>query len=179
MAGDAETGVTIMRVTEGLDSGPIALQEAAPIQPSEDYGSLAARLAELGAELALRALSARADGELDLREQDDSAATYAEKIAPSERRLDPARPAIELERIVRALNPHVGAYLELDAGARLRVAAATALEDGLGQGEVAATDGTLRVGCGAGSLRLDLVQPPGGRQMPADAYLRGHPPPRL
>jgi methionyl-tRNA formyltransferase len=179
MAGDAETGVTVMRVEAGLDSGPVALAERTPIEPADDYGTLSARLAELGGELILRALDLRAAGQLELTDQDDSLATYADKIAPTERRLDPARPAAELERTVRALNPHVGAYLELDAGGRLGVRAASAQDGGLPPGQLAADGRALRLGCGEGVLRLDVVQPAGKRPMPADAYLRGHPPPRV
>ncbi|MGH2986896.1 MAG: methionyl-tRNA formyltransferase, partial [Solirubrobacterales bacterium] len=144
MAGDAETGVTILGVTEGLDSGPIALQQALAID-AEDRGALAARLADLGGELAVRALDLRAAGELELAEQDDSRATYAEKIRPAERRLDPARPALELERVVRALTPHMGAYLELEAGERLGVLRAAAEPGQLSVGTIA-TDGGLRLG---------------------------------
>jgi methionyl-tRNA formyltransferase len=176
MAGDSETGVTILRVTEGLDSGPIALQRAVAIG-AEDRGALAGRLADLGGELAVRALDLRAAGELELAEQDDSRATYAEKIRPAERRLDPARPARELERVVRALTPHVGAYLELEAGGRLGVLRAAAEPDQLPPGTIA-TDGGLRLGCGEGTLRLERVRPASGREMDAEAYLRGHPAPR-
>ena len=179
MAGDAETGVTIMRVEAGLDSGPVALAERTPIEPADDYRTLSARLAELGGELILRALDLRAAGQLELTDQDDSLATYADKIAPTERRLDAARPAAELERTVRALNPHVGAYLELDGGGRLGVRAASAQDGALPPGQLAADGRALRLGCGEGVLRLDLVQPAGKRPMPADAYLRGHPPPRV
>jgi methionyl-tRNA formyltransferase len=179
MAGDPETGVTIMGVTAGLDSGPIALQERVEIGSRDDFGSLAARLADLGGELAVRALDLQAAGELTFTDQDDSRATYAEKITPPERRLDPARPAVELERVVRALTPHVGAFLELDGGTRLGIREAFA-EDGEGPvGELQADGGTLRLGCSSGWLRLALLQPPGKRPMPADAYLRGHPVPRL
>ena len=101
LAGDAETGVTIMRVGSGFDSGPLALSEPVAIQRDDDYGTLAARLAELGGELVVRALDLNASGELEFSEQDDSEATYAEKIEPAERRLDPTRPATELERTVR------------------------------------------------------------------------------
>src|SRR3954452_23588527 len=83
MACDPETGVTVMRVGAGLDSGPVALQERAPIEPSCDYGTLSSRLAELGGELIVRALDLRASGELELTEQDESLATYAEKITPA------------------------------------------------------------------------------------------------
>lgn len=177
IAGDAETGVTIMRVTQGLDSGPIALQRAAPIADSDDFGGLSSRLAELGGELAVEALELHRDGRLSFAEQDDSLATYAEKVAPHERSLEPTRPAEELARVVRALTPHVGAYLKLDGGGRLGVRAARPRRDGLRLGEIEAGGGTLRLGCARGALDLLIVQPPGGRPMPADAYLRGHPPP--
>ena len=179
MAGDAETGVTIMRLEEGLDSGAVALAERTPIEPSDDYAALSARLAELAGELVVRGLDLRAAGRLELTEQDDSLATYAEKISAAERRLDPARPAAELERAVRALNPHVGAYLELDGEQRLGIRAALAETGSLQAGQLAAAGGELRLGCSEGVLRLDLVQPPGKRPMPADAYLRGHSPPQV
>jgi methionyl-tRNA formyltransferase len=179
MAGDTETGVTIMRLTEGLDSGPIALQRTEPILGEDDYGSLAGRLAALGGEMAVEALQLRRDGGLELTEQDDSLATYADKIGPSERHLDPARPAVELARVVRALTPRVGAYLELEGGHRLGVTAAVAEEGELEHGRLEASNGELRLGCAEGVLRLGAVQPPGKRPMPAEAYLRGHPVPRL
>ncbi len=179
MAGDPETGVTIIRVGVGYDSGPIALQERAAIAPGEDFGRLSARLAELGAELILRALDLEAAGELELTEQDESLATYAEKITPDERHLDPGRTATELERTVRALSPHLGAYLELDDGQRLGVLSAQAETAALEPGRLVAEGGALRLGCGQGALRLDLVQPAGGRRMSVGAFLRGHPAPQL
>ena len=178
IAGDRETGVTIMRVTAGLDSGPIALQERLEIRPDDNFGTLSERLERLGGRLAAAALDRAAAGGLELREQDESLATYAEKIRPEERRLDPTRPATELERVVRALTPHVGAYLALDGNERLGVRAVRAEDDGPQPGKLAA-DGGLVLGCGEGALRLEVVQPPGRRPMPAEAYLRGHPPPRL
>jgi methionyl-tRNA formyltransferase len=179
MAGDSETGVTIMRLTEGLDSGPIALQESAGIHEREAFPELSARLAELGGELAVRAFDLRERSELELREQDDARATYADKIAPAERRLDPGRTASELERIVRALGSHVGVYLELSGGERLGVREAVAEPGDVARGEIAAADGALRLGCAQGALRLVVVQPAGGRPMSADAYLRGHSAPQL
>jgi len=179
MAGDSRTGVSIIRVTAGLDSGPIALQEALEIGEHEDYGSLSARLAELGGELILRALDGCAAGTLKLTEQDDSEASYAQKISPAERRLDPGRPARELELAVRALNPHIGSYIELEGGERLGVRSARAEPaDELEQGRLAGGD-ALRLGCADGMLRLDVVQPAGRRPMDADAYLRGHTLPSL
>ena len=174
MAGDENTGVSIMRVTEGLDSGPVALQERVPIKPDEDFGALAARLARIGGELIVTAFDLRAEGRLELSEQDDDLATYAEKIEPGERRLDPLRPATELARTVRALTPHIGAYVETPDGERLGVRAARA-EGGAGEpGQFEARDGSLWLGCAEGVLRLDVVQPPGARPMPANAFMRGH-----
>jgi methionyl-tRNA formyltransferase len=179
MAGDERTGVAIMRLTEGLDSGPIALLEETPIAPDDDYGSLASRLAEIGGELAVRALEAHKHGELTFTEQDEAGATYAEKIEPAERRLDPARPAAELARVVRALTPHIGAYLELEGGERLGVRRARALPDGPGQGEFEARGDSLVLGTGEGALAIEVVRPPGGRDTSAADYLRGHPVPAL
>jgi methionyl-tRNA formyltransferase len=179
MAGDEETGVSIMRLTAGLDSGPVALQERVTIEPGDDFAVLSERLAASGGELLVRAFDQKAAGELELREQDEAGVTYAEKIDPAERRLDPARPAAELVRKVRALTPHVGVYLELDGGGRLGVRRARAVEGGPEAGEVATADGELLVGCAEGALRLEVVQPPGGRPMDADAYLRGHSAPEL
>jgi methionyl-tRNA formyltransferase len=177
MAGDERTGVSIMRVTEGLDSGPVGLAETVEIGDS-DYGRLAPRLEEVGARLLAEALDLRASGALALEPQDDSHATYAEKIEAADRRLDPARAAIELERRVRALTPHIGAHLELTGGERLRVEAARAEPGKLEPGAVDCAGG-LRVGCAEGVLRLLRVRPPGGRTMDAADYLRGHEPPVL
>jgi methionyl-tRNA formyltransferase len=179
MAGDRITGVSVMRVSAGLDSGPVALQEEVEIASDDDFEALSARLAALGGELLVRALDLEQEGRLELSEQDDAAATYAEKIEPAERRLDPARPAAELARTVRALTPHVGTYLEIGDGHRLGVRRARAVDVGVKTGEVRAEWGVLLLGCGQGALRLELVQPEGGRPMAADAYLRGHPVPGL
>jgi len=179
MAGDERTGVCVMRVAAGLDSGPVALCEELPIAPEDDFEALAARLAELGGELLVRALDLLAAGRLELSEQDEAGATYAEKIDPAERRLDPARPAEQLAATVRALTPHVGAYLELAGGERLGVRRARAVDVGVRAGEAKAEWGAMLVGCGRGALRLEVVQPPGGKPMPVDAYLRGHALPKL
>jgi len=179
MACDPTTGVCVMRLTEGLDSGPVALTEETPINPDEDFASLSARLAELGGDLLVRALDLQADGALEFTEQDEGGVTYAEKIDSAERRLDPDRPATELAAKVRALNPHVGTYLETAAGERLGVRRAHAVETDVPQGTLEARNEALLLGTGEGALQLDLVQPPGSKAMPADAYLRGHEPPRL
>jgi methionyl-tRNA formyltransferase len=179
MAGDARTGVSLMRVTAGLDSGPVALREEIAIGPEDDFESLSGKLSTLGGELLVEALDLQAEGGLTFAEQDDEEATYAEKIDPVERRLDPGRPATELARTVRALTPHVGAYLEAGDEKRLGVRRARAVDVSVKQGEMKAEWGALLLGCGRGALRLEVVQPPGGKPMAADAYLRGHRVPAL
>jgi methionyl-tRNA formyltransferase len=177
MAGDEVTGVTIMKVTAGLDSGPVAIADEVPVRDDDDYASLSERLAELSGELVVRSLGALAKGELEFTEQEEDRATYAEKIAPEERHLDPARGARELERTVRALTPHVGAYLELEDGSRLGVRAAHDVPGGPDAGAISVRDGELLLGSADGGLRLDLVQPPGKKPMNAADFLRGHEPP--
>jgi methionyl-tRNA formyltransferase len=175
MARDQTTGVCVMRLTAGLDSGPVALAEEVPIDPEEYFDSLSSRLAGLGGDLLVRALDLQAQGTLGFAEQDEDGVTYAEKIESAERRLDPERPATELAAKVRALNPHVGTYLELPDGERLGVRRAHAVDEDLAPGRLEARFDALLFGCREGALQLDEVQPPGGRPMPADAYLRGHP----
>jgi methionyl-tRNA formyltransferase len=174
MAGDAVTGVSVMRVTAGLDSGPVALREEEPIRGEDDFASLSERLAERGGSLLVRALDLHEAGRLELVEQEEATATYAPKIEAAERRLDTGRPAAELARTIRALTPHVGAYLELADGGRLGVRQAREVEADLPAGELHARDGNLLLGCGSGALRLEVVQPEGGKPMQADAYMRGH-----
>jgi len=173
MAGDVETGVAIMRVTAGLDSGPVCLLEREPIRPDDTFGTLSARLAALGGELLVRAL----DEQPAFVEQDEAGVTYAEKISAEDRLLDPrSSSAVELERIVRALSPHVGARLALPGGSEYlgvwgaRLAADAAHEPGWLGNE----GGRLVLATVDGALELTMVQPPGKKQMPAADYLRGH-----
>ncbi|MGI8579346.1 MAG: methionyl-tRNA formyltransferase [Solirubrobacteraceae bacterium] len=171
MAGDAETGVAIMQLTAGLDSGPVALCERTAISEEDTYGTLSTRLADLGSELLSRAL----DDPPPFAEQPEDGVTYAEKITAEDRRLDPARPAAELARTVRALTPHIGAALELPDGSRLGVRAAredVSIE--VTEGALEAREGRLWLGCREGALELLEVQPPGGRAMPAADYVRGN-----
>jgi methionyl-tRNA formyltransferase len=170
-AGDEETGVSIMRLVAELDAGPVAVQRAEAIRPDDDFGSLSERLAALGGELLVEVL----DGEPAFREQPDSGVTYAEKIGPDDRRLDPSEPADLLERRIRALRPHVGAYLELPGDERLGVnRAVLAGVDGPAQGELAVHDGRLLYGTASGGLELCEVHPAGKRPMDAEAWIRGY-----
>ena len=164
MAGDDRTGVSIMRVTAGLDSGPVCLQEPVAIEPHDTYGSLARRLEECSGRLLLRALEERPP----FVEQSEDGVTYAEKIAAEDRRLDRSRPAAELERVVRALTPHIGAYAELEDGTRLGVAAARAVASGEAAG------GLPTLECADGELELLAVKPPGKREMNGADWLRGN-----
>ena len=169
IAGDEATGVSIMRLTAGLDTGPVCLQAREPIGPQDTYGTLSARLQALGGELLVRAL----DEHPRFVEQDESGATYAEKLSPDDRRLDPSRPAAALELVVRALTPHVGAYIELTGGERLGVRKAAVLEDGPPAGTLS-LDGVRPVrGCSAGALELVIVKPAGRREKAGEDYLRG------
>jgi len=177
IAGDERTGVSIMRLTAGLDSGPVALTAPEPILAHDTYGTLSPRLAELGARLLIEALDV---GLRDLRftEQHEAGATYADKLTAEDRILDPAgAAACDLERRVRALTPHIGAGVLLDDGERLGVLAATArsaIGGDPGAGELSFSGGEVLLGCaGDTTLRLDVVQPPGRRAMDAAAYLRG------
>jgi methionyl-tRNA formyltransferase len=176
MAGDPVTGVTIFQLEEGLDSGPVALSRAVAILPGDTRGTLGERLSALGAALLIEAFDRAEAGGLELQPQPQEGVTYAEKIDPVERRLDPARPASELERVVRALTPGIGAYLELQDGERLGVEAARVADEAVGPGAVVTDDGRLLVGCADGTLELLRVRPAGGRSMPAADYLRGHRP---
>jgi methionyl-tRNA formyltransferase len=170
-AGDDETGVTIMRPTAELDAGPLSLQRGEPIRPDDDYGSLSERLAVLSGELLTEALDLRPP----LREQPSDGVTYAAKIERADRLLDPALMPDELERRVRALSPHIGAFIELPWGEPLGVLrAAIALEEGPGPGEPAVRDGRLLYGATGGALELLELRPAGKRAMAAADWLRGN-----
>jgi methionyl-tRNA formyltransferase len=175
MAGDAVTGVSIMRVTAGLDSGPVCVAAQEPIHREDTYGTLAARLAPLGGALLVRALSEAPP----FAEQDDAVATYAEKITAEDRILAGDRPAEELARRVRALAPHIGAAVLAPGGERLGVWAAVAHPAAAGDpapGELLLTGADGRgpvLGCVPGTLELVTVQPAGRTAMPAGAYVRG------
>jgi len=166
MAGDERTGVSIMRLTAGLDSGPVGAQALEPIATDDTYGTLAPRLQQLGADLLLGVLDERPA----FTEQDEAGVTYAEKITPGERTLRADRPAVDNQRAVRALHPHIGARAPLGDGGFLGVLRARAHESAPAEvPHVAEHDGRLFLG----ALELLEVQPPGGRPMDAASLLRG------
>jgi methionyl-tRNA formyltransferase len=174
IAGDERTGVSIMRVTAGLDSGPVCLAGEEAIRPDDTYGTLSARLQAIGSELLVRALGERPA----FHEQDEALATYAEKITAADRVLDPGRAATDLERSVRALTPQIGAAVLLADGGRLGVWGATARPPAAGDpppGELSLDGHAPVLGCTPGALELDIVQPAGRRQMTGEDFLRGLP----
>jgi methionyl-tRNA formyltransferase len=171
-AGDEQTGVAIMEPVAELDAGPVYLMRPEPIASDDDYGSLSARLATLGGELLVEALDTRPAPQ----PQGEEGVAYAAKIERDERLLDPALDAPALARRLRALTPHVGAYVEPDGGERLGVRKALAVGGAsVAPGRLAARDGSLLYGARAGALELIEVQPAGGKPMDAAAWLRGHP----
>jgi methionyl-tRNA formyltransferase len=171
MDGVAETGVTIMRMDAGLDTGPALESQAVAVEPEDDAGSLAARLSALGGPLLVRVLDDLEAGRLQPRPQPEEGVSHAPKIGPEDRPLDFARPARELERRVRALSPHVGATCTID-GQTFKVWSARARDEAVS--EPLTVDGDrLLVACGGGSLELLELQPPGRSRMGAGAFLRG------
>ncbi len=173
LAGDAQTGITIMRMDAGLDTGAMLTQTVVPIHPSDTAGSLHDRLAAAGAEAIVAAL-ARLDT-LVPQAQDGAKATYAAKLGKDEARLDWTLPADVLARAIRAYDPVPGAWTLLD-GAPLKVWAADVVAGEGAPGTVLAAQGDgIRVACGRAGLALREVQPAGGKRMSAAAFLAGRP----
>ena len=164
-AGDSESGVTVMRMEAGLDTGPMLLKVSTPITASDTGGSLHDRLAELGPQAVLLAIDGLQAGTLHGEVQDDSLATYAHKLNKDEARLDWTRPAVELERLIRAFNPWPICHSTLH-GEPLKVLEAGMGESGGAPGTVlAASRDGLTVACGEGALRLTRLQLPGGKPL--------------
>ncbi len=174
LAGDRETGITIMAVDEGLDTGPILLREAVPIAATATAAELHDRLAEVGARLMVAALDGLAAGRLEARPQPEEGVTYAAKLKRGEGHLDWRRPAAELERAVRAFTPWPGAFFEA-GGERVKVLAAEVVEGAPGAEPGTVIDARLTVACGEGALRLTRVQRAGKAALDAQALLRGFP----
>ena len=170
MAGDAESGVTIMRMDEGLDTGAMAMVDRVPILPDMTAGELHDALAPLGADLMTRALAAAERGTLTLTPQPTEAVTYADKIAKAETRIDWTRPWRTVHDHIRGLSPFPGAWFERD-GVRIKVLRSTRGEGSGVPGT--ALDASLTIACGDGAVRLTQVQRAGKQPMSADEFLRG------
>lgn len=170
LAGDAETGVSIMQMEAGLDTGPVLLREATPIGPEDTTGTLHDRLAEIGARLVVAAL-ARLDS-LASEPQPEAGASYAAKIDKAEAEVDWARPAPEIDRQIRGLSPFPGAWT-LVRGQRVKLLASRQAQ---GQGAPGTVlDAALTVACGTGALRLTRLQRAGRGAQGTEEFLRGFP----
>ena len=174
LAGDDETGVTIMQVNEGLDTGPILSVGRVPVAADATAESLHDALAEIGARLMVEALDGVAAGTLTATPQPEAGAIYARKLDREEGRLDWTRPAADLERAVRALNPWPGVWLEY-RGERIRVLAAEVAAEVAGAAAAPGTviDDRLTIACAVGALRPLRVQRAGKAAVDTDAFLRG------
>jgi methionyl-tRNA formyltransferase len=172
MAGDRESGVGIMRMEEGLDTGPVALEGRTPILPDMTAGELHDALSRLGADLMVTALGPIERGTLTLTPQPAEGVTYAAKIDKNETRIDWAKPWQQVHDHCRGLSPFPGAWCELN-GTRMRVLRTTKAS---GSGKPGTTlDDKLTVACGDGALRIVELQIAGKKAMKADEFLRGTP----
>ena len=170
MAGDNETGISVMQMDAGLDTGDVLLESAMAISGSDTAGSLRARLAALGAEMVVDAMEKLETGALAPKPQTEAGATYARKIDKTEARIDWSRPASEVERLVRAMNPAPGAWFELD-GQRIKILSGETVDQSGAPGEI--LDDALTIGCGERAYRPIMVQRAGKGAMAVSDMLRG------
>jgi methionyl-tRNA formyltransferase len=176
LSGDRETGISIMRIDEGLDTGPVLSQHRLPIEPRETSGSLRDKLAALGAKAIVETLGRLAGGDpIHARAQDASKACYAAKIRPDEAAIDWRADAPSIDRMVRAFDPAPGAQTRID-GAALKIWRAAPLSGRFGApGRIVRADASgIVVACGEGALVISELQRAGGKRMPARAFLAGH-----
>jgi methionyl-tRNA formyltransferase len=174
MAGDADTGVMVMKMEEGLDTGPVAMAERVAIGPDATAGELTERLSRLGAELMARALAALSRGGLTFTPQAADGVTYAKKLDKGETRIDWSRPAAEVQNHIRGLSPDPGAWFEADFGKgteRIKALRSTRAAVGGMPGALIGPD--LTVACGSGAVRLTEVQRAGKQPAKAEAFLAG------
>ena len=173
LAGDARTGVMVMQMDEGLDTGPVGLVDEMPIGPDMTTGELHDKMMLVGADLVGRALAALERGSLKFTPQTEDGATYAKKIDKAEARIDWSKPAAEVHNLIRGMSPFPGAWFELDlAGAKVRIKALRSTP-----ATAAAAPGTilpdLTIACGDGAVKLTLIQREGKSAMDAATFLRG------
>jgi len=172
-AGDADTGVTIMQMEEGLDTGPMLLVERIAIEDSDTTGSLHDKLAALGGRMIVDALRRMAAGELPAQPQPEVGVTYAAKISKDEAKLDVALPAEVLARKVRAFNPFPGAHAQA-AATTIKIWNAQAAQGAGRPGQVLSADASgIVIACGEGALRATELQKPGGKRLAAGEFLKG------
>ncbi len=167
MSGDNETGISIMAMDAGLDTGPVLLREAMPIKPEDTTGRLHDRLAQLGARLVVEALDRIDDLEPEAQAKDG--VSYARKVDKAETRIDWSRPAVEVDRHIRGLSPFPGAWCEIH-GERTKLLDSRLVE---GDGEPGAHLGGCRIACGAGAIEMTEVQRAGRRPVSGEEFLRG------
>lgn len=172
LAGDAESGISIMQMDAGLDTGAVLLQRRIPIAPDDDAGTLHDKLAALGANAIVAALADLAAGRARASPQPEAGVTYAAKIDKAETRLDWTRPARELERAVRAFRPAPGAFAMLD-GEPVKIWRAAVLDAKGEPGTLHVLDGKLVAACGEQALAITELQRAGGRALGAAEFLRG------
>ena len=182
MAGDAETGVMVMRMEEGLDTGPVLLAERVAIAANDTAGTLHDRLSHIGASAMVRALAALSRGALEAKPQPEAGVTYAKKIGKAEARIDWSRPAADLDSHIRGLTPSPGAFFEVARGAeniRVKILRARPVEkpgEKPGKpGEVLSAGGSILVACGEGALEIAELQRAGKSAVGAREFLRGFP----
>ncbi|WP_068000794.1 methionyl-tRNA formyltransferase [Pseudovibrio axinellae] len=178
MAGDKASGIQVMRMEEGLDTGPVCMSETVAITDDMTAGELHDRLSALGGDLMLRALSALSRGGLGSRPQTEEGVTYARKIQKSETRIDWSLPAEQVHNHIRGLSPFPGAWCEMELGGkkaeRVKVLRSNLTEGSGTAGEVIAAQGsTLSIACGSGAITLVQLQRAGKKPMSADEFLRG------
>jgi methionyl-tRNA formyltransferase len=173
LEGDRQTGVSIMRMDAGLDTGPVLAQHGIPIEEDDDAGTLHDKLAALGAEMMVATLASLDHGPMHAQPQSQAGATYARKIQKEETRLDWSRSAANLVRAVRAFRPSPGAFSLLD-GEPIKIWRAGVREDRGAPGTVLCVqEDAIVVGCGQGALEVTELQRPGGRRLRAAEFLRG------
>jgi methionyl-tRNA formyltransferase len=173
MAGDRQTGVTVMNMAEGLDTGPIAMAQSVPIVPDATTGEMHDMLARLGADLMLRALGALERGSLQLTPQHAAGATYASKIDNNETRIDWSQSWNRVHDHCRGLSPFPGAWCEFSGAGRVKILRTTKGDGAGAPGRV--LDDNLTIACGSGAVRLVELQRAGRKQMSAAEFLRGTP----
>ncbi|MEE9314323.1 MAG: methionyl-tRNA formyltransferase [Rhizobiaceae bacterium] len=175
MAGDKETGVMVMQMELGLDTGPVAMTARVPIDEDTTAGSLHDTLSIVGAELMVEAMAELEAGELKLTPQSEDGTVYAAKILKDETRVDWSKPAAEVQRHIMGISPFPGAWCEMELGGKL--ARVKLLEARLADGKNAAgtlIDNQLAIACGTGAVRLTRLQKAGSKPMNADEFLRGN-----